>query len=430
MKALILGSGGREQALAWKVASSPLITEVYLAPGNGQAQPKCRNVALPTHASIATFVQEQGVELLIVGPEAPLVEGLVDYLRSQPQLSHLHIVGPTRQGAELEGSKDFAKAFMARHHIPTAKYRTFTPATVQEGKAFLATEVQAPYVLKADGLAAGKGVLIMDQLAEAQQELEAMLGGKFGSASNSVVVEEYLSGVECSVFVLTDGKSYQLLPTAKDYKRVGEGDSGLNTGGMGAVSPVPFADATFMQKVEERIIAPTVRGLAEEGIDYRGFIFFGLMNCQGNPYVIEYNCRMGDPETEAVMLRVADDLVPSFLALREQQLSALPPLTEAEEAVVTVVATSGGYPEAFEKGFAISGLDAPLGPRVQLFQAGTKRNTEGQVLTNGGRVLALSSRATTLAEARHNAYTALAGIEYQGIYYRKDIGEDMLNWQP
>ncbi|MDO5035713.1 MAG: phosphoribosylamine--glycine ligase [Porphyromonas sp.] len=428
MKTLILGGGGREQALAWKVAQSPMVEEVFLAPGNGGAQEKCHNVSLDGEdfPSVARFVKEEQVELVIVGPEAPLVAGLVDYLQSDPELSSLHIVGPTKSGARLEGSKDFAKGFMQRHGIPTAKYATFTPATLEEGKRYLAEEVEPPFVLKADGLAAGKGVVIVESLTEAQEELEAMLGGKFGAAGNSVVVEEHLSGIECSVFVLTDGEHYQILPTAKDYKRIGEGDQGLNTGGMGAVSPVPFADETFMAKVEERIIRPTIDGLRKEEIDYKGFIFIGLMSCDGEPYVIEYNCRMGDPETEVVLPRVESDLVLSFLALRDKVLHEVAPIEEVPETVVTVVAVSGGYPGSYEKGKIITGLEKDLGDEVLLFHAGTKSDGAGGVVTSGGRVLAVSARGESIENALRHAYDALAQVDYDGIYYRKDIGQDLL----
>lgn len=426
MKTLILGSGGREQALAWKVAQSPLVSEIFIAPGNGGTQPKCSNVSLTLddHATIARFIQEQSVELLIIGPEAPLVAGLVDYLHTIPALSSLHIVGPTRAGAELEGSKDFAKAFMARHDIPTAKYRTFTPMTLAEGKRYLADEMSPPYVLKADGLAAGKGVLIIDNLDDACRELEEMLGGKFGTAGSSVVVEQHLCGIECSVFVLTDGEHYQLLPTAKDYKRVGNSDTGLNTGGMGAVSPVPFADKDFMQKVEERIIRPTISGLHKEEIDYKGFIFVGLMNCAGEPYVIEYNCRLGDPETEVILPRIKGDLVPSLLALRDAQLHKAPSLKEIPEVVTTVVATSGGYPGDYRSGLPISGLDKA--GEALVFHAGTKRSDSGEIVTAGGRVLAVTGKGKTLPEALRESYTALEQIHFEKIYFRSDIGQDLL----
>lgn len=427
MKALIIGSGGREQALAWKIAQSDLISEVFIAPGNGGYSEKCSNVAIAVtdFKRIADFVRTEEVELVVVGPEIPLVEGIVDYIQAQDDLKHVHIVGPSKAGAKLEGSKDFAKGFMERHHIPTAKHRTFTSETLRDGLKYLEQEERAPYVLKADGLAAGKGVVIVETLSSAKMEMREMLGGKFGTAGASVVVETYLSGIECSVFVLTDGKSYQLLPTAKDYKRVGEGDKGLNTGGMGAVSPVAFASPEFMDKVEQRIIQPTIRGLSEEGIDYKGFIFFGLMNVAGDPYVIEYNCRMGDPETEVVLPRIKGDLVPSLLALKEQKLHTVPALEQLRKFAVTVVAVSGGYPGDYQSGFVIDGLDKNPNNTV-VFHMGTKKNEAGEIITSGGRVLAVTALGDTLPDAVERAYERVYQISYDDIYYRKDIGIDLM----
>ncbi|MBR8730793.1 Phosphoribosylamine--glycine ligase [Porphyromonas levii] len=426
MKALVIGNGGREQALAWKIGLSGMISDIYMAPGNGGQLPKCHNVAIGVSdfEGLSELIKKEGIELVVVGPEVPLVEGVVDYLNADPELEDLYIVGPTKVGAELEGSKDFAKDFMARHGIPTAKYRTFTSETLEEGLRYLREEERAPYVLKADGLAAGKGVVIPETLEEAEAEMREMLGGKFGSAGASVVVESYLKGIECSVFVLTDGKDYMLLPTAKDYKRIGDGDTGLNTGGMGAVSPVPFVDDAFMEKVETRIIRPTIQGLLEDGIDYRGFIFFGLMNVGGDPYVIEYNCRMGDPETEAVMLRIRGDLVGSMLALRDQILGLMEPLLEFDEVATTVVTVSGGYPETYQKGFPILGLSEET-EGVQVFHMGTKVDGD-QVVTAGGRVLAVSAMGGSIEKALGKAYGRVGALSYEGMNYRKDIGQDLL----
>lgn len=428
MKALIIGSGGREQALAWKIGLSGMISHIYMAPGNGGHLPKCHNVAveMTDFDAITRLIKEEGIELVVVGPEVPLVGGIVDHLRADSELSDLHIVGPTKAGAELEGSKDFAKAFMQRHHIPTAKYQTFTNETLEEGLRYLREEEQAPYVLKADGLAAGKGVVIPTTLEAAELEMREMLGGKFGTAGAHVVVESYLSGIECSVFILTDGKDYMLLPTAKDYKRIGEGDTGLNTGGMGAVSPVPFADKAFMHKVEERIIRPTLKGLREEGIDYRGFLFIGLMNVGGDPYVIEYNCRMGDPETEAVMLRIKGDLVGSMLALRDQVLGEMEPLLEFDKVATTIVTVAHGYPEAYRKGDVITGLEGEEEDEgVVLFHMGTTQK-DGTLVTSGGRVLAVSALGDSIDEALGRAYERVGKVSYQGITYRRDIGQDLL----
>ncbi|WP_298629595.1 phosphoribosylamine--glycine ligase [uncultured Porphyromonas sp.] len=427
MKALIIGSGGREQAIAWKIGLSDMITHIYMAPGNGGSLPKCHNVPIGVTQfdALAELIKDMGIELVIVGPEVPLVGGIVDFLKADPQLSHLHIVGPSKAGAELEGSKEFAKAFMLRHGIPTAKYRSFTSETLEEGLRYLREEEQPPYVLKADGLAAGKGVVIPETLEEAEAEMREMLGGKFGNAGATVVVESHLTGIECSVFALTDGRDYMLLPTAKDYKRIGDGDTGLNTGGMGAVSPVPFVDDAFMQKVEERIIRPTIQGLHSEGIDYRGFIFFGLMNVAGDPYVIEYNCRMGDPETEAVMLRIKGDLVGSMLALKEQVLGQMEPLLEFEQVATTIVAVSKGYPEGYQKGYPISGLEGDVTADLQIFHMGTTAK-EQSIVTSGGRVLAVSAMGGTIQEALDKAYHRIQRIHYDGITYRHDIGQDLL----
>ncbi len=429
MKALIIGNGGREEALAWKVSQSPLISDIFLAPGNGGSLHKCHNVEvdISNFSAVVSVIKAKDIQLVVVGPEVPLVDGLVDCLLADPALSDLYIVGPTKSGAALEGSKDFAKAFMKRHNIPTAKYRTFTSNTIEEGLRYLREEECPPYVLKADGLAAGKGVLILNTLEEAESAMRDMLEGKFGDASASVVVETYLEGIECSVFVLTDGKDYRILPTAKDYKRIGDGDKGLNTGGMGAVSPVPFVDDRFMDKVAQRIIEPTIQGLRDEGIDYRGFIFFGLMNRGGDPYVIEYNCRMGDPETEAVMMRIEGDFVPAMLSLRDQTLGETKPIKESSEIATTVVAVSGGYPEAYAKGKVISGvLEANEEPGTQIFDMGTKRTLAGELVTAGGRVLAVTALGKTAEEAIQKAYHRLGSIDFEGITYRRDIGQDLL----
>ncbi|MDO4770771.1 phosphoribosylamine--glycine ligase [Porphyromonas sp.] len=426
MNVLILGSGGREQALAWKISQSPLVTKTYIAPGNAGRLPGCENieVSLSDFPAVVEVIRNHTIDMVVIGPEVPLVEGITDYLSEQKGFEQLHIIGPSKAGAMLEGSKDFAKDFMMRHKIPTAKHRTFTSATLEKAKSYLRDEERAPYVLKADGLAAGKGVLIIDNYEEACAAMEDMLGGKFGNAGNRVVVETFLSGIECSLFVLTDGHDYKLLPMAKDYKRIGEGDTGLNTGGMGAVSPVPFADEAFVAKVEERIVRPTIKGIESEGIDYKGFVFIGLINCQGDPYVIEYNCRMGDPETEAVMLRIKGDLVPALLSLKDGNLKSQQ-LCEKDNHVATVVAVSGGYPEDFQKGFEIMGLGADTEDSV-VFHAGTKSDEAGKQYTSGGRVVASSAIGKTLEEALAKSYARLSAIKYEGIYYRRDIGQDML----
>lgn len=426
MNILLLGSGGREHALAWRIARSPRLSQLFIAPGNpgmslyGTCMPR---IGVTDFAAIAALIRREHIELLVVGPEVPLVEGIVDYLHGEAGLTDLLIVGPDAKGAQLEGSKDFSKAFMQRYGIPTAAYRTFDKSTLSEAIDYLKT-LQPPYVLKADGLAAGKGVIISESLEEAERELRGLLSGRFGSASTRVVIEGYLYGIECSVFIATDGSDWRVLPVAKDYKRIGEGDTGLNTGGMGSVSPVVFADEAFMQRVEERVIRPTIEGLRAEGIDYRGFIFAGLMNVGGDPYVIEYNCRMGDPETESVMLRIDSDFVDLLERMARGHLGDYH-LEESSQYAATVVLVSEGYPESYAKGIPISYPHAPTFDSL-LFHAGTSCDDSGHLVTSGGRVLTASCLGSTLAEALERCYKLADRVQYTGKTLRRDIGQDLL----
>lgn len=422
MNILILGSGGREHTFAYKIAQSEHCKQLFVAPGNAGTSQIATNIALNVNdfEAIKTTVLEKNIEMLVVGPEDPLVNGIYDFFTEDDALKNVMVIGPSKRGALLEGSKERAKEFMAMHNIPTAAYESFTEESVEAGKAFLET-LKPPYVLKADGLAAGKGVLILENLEEAKAELEEMLSGKFGNASQTVVIEEFLDGIELSVFVLTDGKNYKILPTAKDYKRIGEGDTGLNTGGMGAISPVPFADDELMQKIEERIVKPTVNGLQKEEIEYKGFVFIGLIKVGDEPYVIEYNVRMGDPETEVVLPRVKTDLVELFQKVAQEELSTAS-LEIDERSATTVMTVSGGYPEAYEKGKEITGIETIEDSIV--FHAGTKEEN-GKVLTNGGRVIAVTSFGKDYKEALKKSYQNVEKLHFDKMYYRKDLGKDL-----
>ncbi|MFZ5940168.1 MAG: phosphoribosylamine--glycine ligase [Bacteroidota bacterium] len=423
MNVLILGSGGREHALAWKIAASPLLEKLYIAPGNGGTMETGINlpVSETDFNGIKQIVLDKKIGLVVVGPEAPLVAGISDFFHADPELRNIPVIGPEKSGARLEGSKDFAKAFMTRHGIPTARFKTFTRETLADGKKFL-HELKAPYVLKADGLAAGKGVLIIDSLTEAESELEKMLGGKFGAASEKVVIEEFLKGIELSVFVLTDGKSYVILPEAKDYKRIGEGDTGLNTGGMGAVSPVSFADARFMKKVEERIVIPTIEGLKKESIPFCGFLFLGLIKVDGEPMMIEYNVRMGDPETEVVMPRIQSDFLDLLHKAGTGKLAGTS-LTADPRTVTTVMLVSGGYPGNYEKGKIIKVTET--NPEYILFHAGTKKE-DSHLLTSGGRVISVSAYGKDISDALKKSYAGASRVDFEGLHYRKDIGFDLV----
>jgi len=423
MTILLLGSGGREHALAWKMLQSSQCSKLFVAPGNAGTASIATNVNINPNdfAAVKNLVVTENIEMVVVGPEDPLVNGVYDFFKNDTELKHIPVIGPSKHGAQLEGSKEFAKEFLVKHNIPTARYQSFTKDTVEAGCAFLTT-LSAPYVLKADGLAAGKGVLILNDLAEAQQELRNMLvDAKFGEASSKVVIEEFLDGIELSCFVLTDGKSYKILPTAKDYKRIGEGDTGLNTGGMGAVSPVPFADAEFLQKIEDRIVKPTINGFQQDNIDYKGFVFIGLIKVGNDPFVIEYNVRMGDPETEVVMPRLQSDLVEIFKAMANQTLDQVEFEIDSRSAT-TIMVVSGGYPEDYEKGKVISGLENVEGSIV--FHAGTALK-DGRVVTNGGRVLAVTSYGDNFKEAIAQSYANIEKLHFEKMYYRKDIGFDL-----
>lgn len=425
MRILILGSGGREHALAWKISQSPVTTGLFIAPGNPGTGQCGQNIDIPVHdfEKIAQLIMDRQIDLLIVGPEQALVDGIRDDFENRLGLEHLLILGPGKHGAALEGSKDFAKAFMQRHGIPTAPYQSFTESSYQQGIDYLSS-LQPPYVLKADGLAAGKGVIICEELDLACETLKDILvRKKFGPAGVKVVVEAFLHGIELSAFVISDGKDYRILPQAKDYKRIGEGDTGPNTGGMGTLSPVPFADQDFMHKVEERIILPTIQGLQKEGVDYRGFIFFGLMNVDGDPYVIEYNVRLGDPEAESILPRIQSDLVPVFIAAAQGNLGDMPLLLDQQTAV-TLILASGGYPGAFHKGIRITGLDTLENSHI--FHAGTQIDPKGNLATSGGRVIALTSLAPSLEQALSQVYADADRVSFEGKYYRRDLGQDIL----
>lgn len=423
MNILLLGSGGREHAFAWKLTQSELCTQLFVAPGNAGTATLAENVAINPNdfESIKSFVLANSIKMVVVGPEDPLVNGVYDFFKNDAEINTIPVIGPSKYGAQLEGSKEFAKEFMVRHNVPTAKYESFTAETVEAGCSFL-TSLKAPYVLKADGLAAGKGVLILNDLAEAQAELRNMLvGAKFGAASAKVVIEEFLDGIELSCFVLTDGKSYKVLPTAKDYKRIGEGDQGLNTGGMGAISPVPFADADFLEKIETRIVKPTVEGLWKENIEYKGFVFIGLIKVGNDPYVIEYNVRMGDPETEVVLPRIKSDLVALFNSVAKQDLESFEFELDARTAA-TVMLVAGGYPEDYRKGDVITGIETISNSIV--FHAGTTTK-DGEVVSNGGRVMAITSFGNNHQEATAQSYENISKIKFADMYYRKDIGFDL-----
>lgn len=423
MNILLLGSGGREHAFAWKMTQSPLCSQLFVAPGNAGTSQIATNVAMNPNdfETVKQFVLANSIEMVVVGPEDPLVNGIYDFFKNDTQISHIPVIGPSKLGAQLEGSKEFAKEFLVKNNIPTAKYESFTSETVEKGYAFLET-LSPPYVLKADGLAAGKGVVILNDLQEAKDELKAMLvDAKFGSASSKVVIEEFLDGIELSCFVLTDGKNYKILPTAKDYKRIGEGDTGLNTGGMGAISPVPFADKVLLDKIEQRIVIPTIKGLQNDNIEYKGFVFIGLINVNNEPIVIEYNVRMGDPETEVVIPRIKSDLVALFNAVATEKLSDFE-LDLDERTAATIVVVSGGYPEEFEKGKEISGLNNETESLV--FHAGTKEEN-GKILSNGGRVLAVTSFGNTFTDATKKSYQTIENLKFDNMNYRKDIGFDL-----
>ena len=425
MRVLLLGSGGREHALAWKISQSSILDELYIAPGNAGTRQFGKNIPISPidFDAVKLFVLENSIEMVVVGPEEPLVLGIYDFFIADPELFKIPVIGPSKYGAQLEGSKDFAKAFMNRHSIPTAEYSTFTIENLEEGLTFL-KNMKSPYVLKADGLAAGKGVLIIHDLDEAQSELKSMLQHeKFGEASKKVVIEQFLDGIELSVFIVTDGHSFKLLPEAKDYKRIGEGDTGPNTGGMGAISPVPFADAAFMDKVHNRIIVPTVKGLKSEGIVYKGFVFFGLICVKGDPYVIEYNCRMGDPETEVVIPRLKSDILDLFEGIASNTLSERD-IQFIDKSAATVMMVAGGYPDVYEKGKQIYGLNSVVDSLV--FHAGTIADGPS-VLTSGGRVLAVTSYGKNIEVAIEKAYEAVSKISFEGAYYRKDLGQDVLS---